>query len=285
MSTFVVQSWINSFSTWMTLNWSHVMNLIVFIEAIFKSISVGPSFQTCFPNTKGPIIDGLLESLAAFFHQRLPRNCSISYTIFWWLFQYFYHSPWKFEWFIWGISHTRDMLPVFSIGINTGASGRTFAEIVCLYGTKFSVILSYWNCFEWDFFDRNSFSKNIFRLGHHGLLMQAILPGQFGRAGGAAFFELEQDRCLYPWEVSETAAQLENLIPNFSKEVTLPLILLLVAHPLPISRGQDASFQEAVFANMYCLQFAEISVTYLTSPRLMTTQDFDPSPLTASSDL
>ena len=173
----------------------------------------------------------------------------------------------------------------FSIGINTGASGRTFAEIVCLYGTKFSVILSYWNCFEWDFFDRNSFYKNIFRLGHHGLLMQAILPGQFGRAGDTAFFELEQDRCLYPWEVSETAAQLENLIPNFSKEVALPLILLLMAHPLPISRGQDASFQEAVFANMYCLQFAEISVTYLTSPRLMTTQDFGPSPLTASSDL
>ena len=59
----------------------------------------------------------------------------------------------------------------------------------------------------------------------------------------------------------------------------------LVANATPAT---DLSMQElgacsvTVSGNMYCLQFAEISVTYHSNPRLMTTQDFDPSPFTES---
>ena len=61
-----LQSWIDSFSSWVTRNRSHVLDLTVFVETIFKPSVVGPVFQTCSGPTGCPF-----ESFA-FIHQSFP---------------------------------------------------------------------------------------------------------------------------------------------------------------------------------------------------------------------
>ena len=105
-----------------------------------------------------------------------------------------------------------------STRINTGFTGNTClsARHECCW------IFSHWNCFEWDFCDRNSFYQNATMVCSSN---RSLLP-------------------LHSLSLNRTAVFTHGSVGNsctlsFSKEVTLTLILLHVAHRLPIARGRN----------------------------------------------
>ena len=102
----VMQSWINLFSSWVILNWSHVLDVIVFVESRMLLTSVSGDI---FPVTKDPI-DCAIESFA-FIHRSFPRDYSISFTMFWWMSWYFRHPRWHFTRYFDDIFQVMDMYP------------------------------------------------------------------------------------------------------------------------------------------------------------------------------
>ena len=223
-----------------------------FASRLFKSNCVGLYFQTCFPIFKDPI-NCLIESFTDFSHRSLPRNCSLFHEVLL-IASILLPLSKKCQLIFWGVSHTKQMSPLRSIGIDSGALGGAFAQIACLHGIVFFFWNFHWNRCDWDFCDRNSLYRSF-------LSTLKILS-----AHARDLCPQDLQEVFVPWAWTElqtltmslTVGELD-VEPLVGDDFAFDLVVNVMS-------ATDFWLQElpscwvTASVNMYCLQFAEIPV-------------------------
>ena len=131
---------------------------------------------------------------------------------------------------------------------------------------------------DWDSFNRNCLYWNFFRLWRYCLLEhKEFLPAS------SSFLDLEQKLLILPVGGvggSFTVGELDSEL-LVGSDSTFDLDAKATS-ATEFSMLELPSCRVAVSGNIRCLHSAEISATHLSNPRLLTTKDFDPSPLKES---
>ena len=141
----VLLFWIHLLPSWMTMNWSHVLDFTVFVETTTKSYFVCLRFHTCFPIIKIPnwrsvriLCNDTSKFSKVLLH--LIHEVLVNVLIFWSLSMKCQTILWKY------LPHRRISLHFLSpirmnTGTSAGTSARALAEFACLYGIGLTGIL------------------------------------------------------------------------------------------------------------------------------------------------